>query len=143
MQKHSASAFFHISITNLTTSPFPVTPTPHPCPTITILIHQNSHLFRQPTTLPPPRPINHQIHLLPNTQLVNIRHYRYPHFQKIEIKKQVNEMSTSSIIQLSHSSFSSLVLLVKKKDDSWQFCVDYRALNPFTVKDHFPMLTID
>lgn len=107
------------------------------------LIHKFDPLFQSPTELPPSRVYDHPISLLPDAVPVNSKPYRYSPDQKSEIEKQVADMLRTGIVIPSLSPFASPVLLVKKKDGIWRFCVDYRKLNSVTIKNKFPMPIID
>ncbi|KAL4590109.1 hypothetical protein LXL04_003029 [Taraxacum kok-saghyz] len=101
-----------------------------------LLSHYTS-LFQSPQGLPPIRSIEHQITLQAGQGPICVRPYRYPHAHKDEIQRQVTEMLQSGIIQESQSSFSSPVILVKKNDNTWRLCIDYRALNKVTILDKY------
>jgi hypothetical protein len=107
------------------------------------LIQQFPSVFEIPKGMPPTRDCDHQIPLLPGARPVQMRPYRYAPALKTEIENQVAEMLHSGIIQPSKSAFSSSVILVKKKDQTYRFCVDYRHLNALTVKTKFPVPVID
>ena len=74
---------------------------------------------------------------------MNIRLYKYSLAQKDEIEKQLTDILQQGIIKTSVSLYASLVLLVRKKDRSWWFCIDYRHLNAQTVKNKHPMPVVE
>jgi hypothetical protein len=92
-----------------------------------------------PDSLPPKREYDHEIPLVEGARPVTIRPYRYPPALKDKIETQVDAMLQEGIIQPSSSPFHSPVLLVRKKDGTWCFCVDYWYLNALTVKTAFPI----
>ncbi|GJW51736.1 retrotransposon-related protein [Tanacetum coccineum] len=100
-------------------------------------------VFEVPKGLPPQRAHDHSISLMPNTPPINIRPYRHPPNQKEAVELMVKELMDSGVIRDSNSSFSSPIVMVKKKDGNWRMCVDYRKLNKYTVKDNFPIPVIE
>ena len=65
--------------------------------------------------------------------------YRVSAKERTIIQDQINEMLSTGIIRPSHSSYSSPIVLVRKKDNTSRFCIDFRELNAITVKDRFPL----
>ncbi|GAV82653.1 hypothetical protein CFOL_v3_26104 [Cephalotus follicularis] len=69
-------------------------------------IQQNLEKYKKvlalSTDLPPPRVNDHRIPSRPGQEPVSVKPYRYPHFQKANIEKQVFEMLKSGVIWLSN-----------------------------------------
>jgi hypothetical protein len=107
------------------------------------LLRDFEDVFTVPTGLLPPHCLNHRIHLQPGTTPIAVHPYRYPQLVKDELERQCHDMIKQGIIRHSTSTYSSLVLLVKKQDGSWRFCVEYRALNAKTICDMFPIPVVD
>ena len=68
---------------------------------------------------------------------------RIPPFRRQEVQKLLGEMLAKDVIQRSTSPWASPIVLVKKKDGTTRFCVDYRKLNEVTRKDAYPLPRID
>ncbi|GJZ62936.1 putative reverse transcriptase domain-containing protein [Tanacetum coccineum] len=60
-----------------------------------------------------------------------------------ELSYQLKELSDKGFIRPSSSPWGAPVLFVKKKDGSFQMCIDYQELNKLTVKNRYPLPRID
>ncbi|WVZ02924.1 hypothetical protein V8G54_023730 [Vigna mungo] len=88
---------------------------PNLSPKLVLLLQNYAHVFKMPSGLPPTREHDHSIPLMEGAQPVKIKPYRYPHSQEAQIESMIQQI----------------------------FCTDYRALNALTVKDCFPIPTVD
>jgi transposase InsO family protein len=80
---------------------------------------------------------------LTDDQPVFYRPYRMSFSERGEVQRIVQELKEADIIEETDSPFASPVLLVRKKSGEFRMCVDYRALNKKTVKQHYPLPHID
>jgi hypothetical protein len=114
-----------------------------PCALFDTLLKSFSNIFDEPSGLPSVCHHDHHIQLLPGTASVAVCKYCYPQLLKDKIKWQCNKILRQGIIRECSSAFSTLILLVKKHDDTWRFCIDYRELNQHTVQDKFLIPVVD
>lgn len=77
------------------------------------LLSAFSDVFAEPHGLPPPRGRDHSIALLPGSQPVAVRPFRYPATHKDELERQCAAMLDQGLIRRSSSAFSSPVLVKK------------------------------
>ncbi|UYV62930.1 hypothetical protein LAZ67_2002542, partial [Cordylochernes scorpioides] len=69
--------------------------------------------------------------------------YRVSPSERKVIQEEVDRMMEMGVVQPSESPWASPVVLVRKKDGSVRFCVDYRGLNKMTKKDVYPLPRVD
>nr|GFC76178.1 putative reverse transcriptase domain-containing protein [Tanacetum cinerariifolium] len=93
--------------------------------------------------LPPNRQVVFQIDLIPGAAPVARAPYRLAPPEMKELSEQLKELSDKGFIRPSSSPWGAPVLFVKKKDGSFQMCIDYRELNKLTVKNRYPLQRID
>ncbi|GJS86764.1 putative reverse transcriptase domain-containing protein [Tanacetum coccineum] len=92
--------------------------------------------------LPPARPVEFQIDLIPGAAPVARAPYRLAPSEMKELSEQLQELSDKGFIRPSSSPWGAPVLFVKKKDGSFRMCIDYRELK-LTVKNRYPLPRID
>ena len=68
---------------------------------------------------------------------------RLPFHSRQQVAEMLEEMERQGVIESSSSPWASPIVLVKKKDGSLRFCVDYRKLNKVTTRDSYPLPRVD
>lgn len=85
----------------------------------------------------------HTIELTPGTRPIAQRAYRLGPDKEAAAQQIADELLAGGQVRESRSAWCSPIVLAKKKDGKWRFCVDMRKLNRVTVPDKFPLPRID
>nr|GEW10170.1 putative reverse transcriptase domain-containing protein [Tanacetum cinerariifolium] len=93
--------------------------------------------------LPPVRQIEFQIDLILGATPVAHVPYRPTPSEMQELSNQLQELADQGFIRPSTSPCGALILFVKKKDEYFIMCIDYRELNKLTVKNRYPLPIVD
>ena len=81
----------------------------------------------------------HRIEIKPGSKPVRRQFFRTSRQNDEEIERQIDTMEKHGIIKPSNSEWHSPVVLVRKKNNTFRFACDYRALNKITVPMSFPL----
>lgn len=80
--------------------------------------------------------------ILSKSAPIKQKYYRVSPVMQKMIDKELEEMLEKDVIEESNSPWSSPIILVRKKDNSYRFCVDFRRLNAVTERDSYPLPNI-
>ena len=92
---------------------------------------------------PPEREIDFPIDLVPGTTPISLPPYRMASAELKELKTQLQELVDRVFIRSNISPWGAPMSFVKKKDDTWRLCIDYRQLNKVTIRNKYPLPQID
>jgi len=93
--------------------------------------------------LPSHRLYDHKIELIDEKTSSRSRLYHMSDYKLQKMKNYLIKHLNKDFISSSSASYASLILFVKKKDDSLRFCVDYRKLNALIKRDRYFLSLID
>lgn len=77
--------------------------------------------------------------IVTNSPPIKQRYYPVSPVIQAHIDRELEDMLKNGIVERSNSGWSSPILLVKKKDGGYRFCVDFRKLNAVTERDSYPL----
>ena len=68
---------------------------------------------------------------------------RLPESLKAVVRQELESMQSKGVVRPSCSPWASPMVLIRKKDGKWRFCVDYRRVNSVTERDAYPLPRVD
>ncbi|CAB0040714.1 unnamed protein product [Trichogramma brassicae] len=142
--KLSASRATTLGLTNSSSRP-----APPPDPTVTLRPNRSDRIRKWITeklsfdNIHGPTPnATYEIKILKNTPIKQRYRPRNPLMQAI-IDTEVEKMTKQGVIEPSTSAWSSPIVLAKKKQGKYRFCIDFKKINEVSEKDAYPLPQIE
>ena len=107
---------------------------------VSSLLHEFSDVFTDSPGLT--NLIEHEIRTTTDTT-IRLNPYPLPFAMTKVVSEEIDNMLKMKVIEPSESAYSSPIVMVRKKDQSFRFCIDMRALNRITAFDAEPMPCIE
>lgn len=108
------------------------------------LLRAYRKLAEAPADCPPATTLNVEHHIdTGDAAPILMKRRRQAQTEDATIEENVDTMLRAGVIEESNGAWGFPVVLVKKKDGSVRFCIDYRASNRITKKDVYPLPRID
>ena len=140
------SSFCHSSCLQSALPPVDISVAPSPCvppdlSTVPPEYHDVGEVFskERALSLPPHRPYDCAIELLPGTTLPSSRLYNLSRPERGAMETYINDSLAAGIIRPSSSPLGAGFFFVSKKDKTLRPCIDFRGLNNITVKNKYPL----
>jgi len=131
----SENMTFNVSNSNLTKEQ---------CSRLQAFLRQNSDVFSTSfANIGKTNMFTHRIETDEGAKPIHRNYYRQNPLQRAEIERQCKDFLDHGLISHSDSVWHSPVVLVKKKDQTYRFAIDYRALNKITKSISHPLPRLD
>ena len=107
------------------------------------VLERNKDVFARNTMdLTQTNVLTHRIQLTDTTPIQR-RQFRQANVEKEAIKEQISSLLNAGIIEATSSDWSSPFIMIRKKDGTYRFVNDFRALNARTIKDCYNLPSME
>lgn len=108
--------------------------------TVNKMINNHKDVFNE--VGPATKETEHRIETLNHLPVASAP-YRLPAAKREALKKEIQVMIDTDVIEESESPWASNVVMKLKPNGKWRICIDYRRLNEVTIADKYPLPLID
>jgi len=111
---------------------------------INLLYHYRDIFAYSETDIPKCNLLKCHLSTYPNAKPIRCRPFRLSDDMKVQVDKQLDQLLAAGVMAKENGSpFASSIVMIKKRDNTWPFCVDFRRLNAISIPLFHELLQLD